>query len=203
MSGSTRDRVLKTLPVKQDGMILRLCTRADYDTLAKWPPYQWPYDGFNLRFSKMSKEELDRLYEERLGELDRVTLVAEEEDTVVSYIALLEIDWLSGESGNMAVRLHPEYTDRGIGTVMLILVGDWWFRNGMNKLRLDVAATNHRAVRSYVKAGFKEAGEFWRAAPDLAGLDLSEQKYDFLRDNVSLEGDVPLVRFYWMEKTRK
>ncbi len=203
MSGSTRDRMLKTLPAKQDGLTLRLCTRADYDALAKWPPYQWPFDGFNLRFSKMNKAELDGLYEERLRELDRVTLVAEEEGAIVSYIALLEIDWLRGVSGNMAVRLHPEYTDRGIGTEMLTLVGDWWFRNGMNELRLDVAATNHRALRSYIKAGFKETGEFWMEAADLAGLDLSQQKYDFLKGHVRLEGDVPMVRFFWMEKTRK
>ena len=103
----------------------------------------------------------------------------------------------------MAVRLHPEYTDRGIGTEMLTLVGDWWFRNGMNKLKLDLAATNHRAIRSYFKAGFKEVGEFWREAPDLAGVDLSEPRYDFKEGNIRLEGDVPMVRFFWMEKTRK
>ena len=203
MSGSIRDRVLKTLPVSQGELKVRLCERADYDSLASWPPYIWPYDGFNLRFAKMSSRELDRLYEERLVELDRVTMVAEVLGNVVGYIALLEIDWVSGVSLNMAVRLHPEYTNRGYGTDMLKLVSDWWFQNGMKKLRLDVAASNHRAIRSYEKAGFTNVGEFWGEAPDLAGLDLDEPRYDFLRDHVKLEGDVPKIRFYWMEKTRK
>ena len=85
---------------------------------------------------------------------------------------------------------------------MLGLVDGWWFRGGMNGLRLDVAASNGRAVGSYLRAGFSVVGEFWRDAPDLEGLDVSEPRFDFLRDHLCLSGDVPRIRFYWMESKR-
>ena len=200
MGDSIRDKLLASLPVSGDNLKIRLCERGDYDALAGWPPYLWPYDGFTLRFASMSRMELDQLHEDRLGEEDRVTLVADSgPDLVVGYVALVQIDWERGVAENMAIRLHPDHCDRGIGTRMLEQVRDWWFRCGMKGLRLDVAATNHRAVRSYLNAGFIVAGEFWREAPDLENVDMGDSRYDFLRGHTRFGGKVPETRFYWME----
>jgi len=200
MGGSIRDRVLGSLPIIGGNLRIRLCERSDYDALAGWPPYQWPYDGFNLRFTSMSGAELDQLHDDRLREEDRVTLVADSGlDLAVGYVALVQINWEEGVAENMAIRLHPDHCDRGIGTRMLEQVRDWWFRCGMKGLRLDVAATNHRAVRSYLNACFRVTGEFWREAPDLENVDVGDPRYDFLRGHTRFSGKVPETRFYWME----
>jgi hypothetical protein len=69
----------------------------------------------------------------------------------------------------------------------------------MEKEEIDVAATNQRAVRCYLNAGFQKTGEFWREASDLAGKDLNEQKYHFLGNHVDCNAEIPKIRFYWME----
>ena len=77
MGESIRSGLLSSLPVSVDGLVVRLCERSDYDVLAGWPPYAWPFDVFNLHFASMSRVELDRLHEERAGQGDRITLVVD------------------------------------------------------------------------------------------------------------------------------
>jgi len=198
--GSARNRLEASLPVHAEGLTLRLLNRADMDALARWPAYPWPHDVFRFSFRDLKPEEMDRAYDERNGDPNRITLVVDTSDTpAVGYIALIPIEWPTGWAENMAFRIHPASCDRGIGTRSLVLVCDWWFAQGMKGLRLDVAATNHRAVRCYEKAGFKKTGEFWRDAPDLAGKDLREATYSFLENHVDCSSDSPRVRFYWME----
>ena len=202
MSQSLRGKLIKTLPISKGTLKVRQCKRIDYDTLAHWPPYSWPYDVFNLRFATMTSQELDKLYKDRLGEENRITLIVDRKrDQAIGYIALIEIDWETRISGNMAIRLRPDHSDRGIGSEMLRLVKDWWFGADMRGLRLDVAASNGRAVKSYLNAGFIIVEEFWREAPDLENVDIMDSRYDFLREHLCLDSKVPKIRFYWMEST--
>ncbi len=200
MSGSIKDMMIKTLPYSHEDITLRTCERSDYDKLVSWSPYEWPFDGFNFSFASLNRHELDQLVRKRQQEVDRVTLVADLEDSmVVGYVALLEVDWKEGWAYNMSIRVHPEYLSRGNGTKMLRAVRDWWLNAGMKGLRLDVAASNQRALRSYEKAGFMVVDEFWREAPDLLGVDLSDPRYGFLEGNVEQGEGTPRIRFYLME----
>lgn len=42
----------------------------------------------------------------------------------------------------------------------------------MLPLHFDVAASNMRAVRCYLKVGFQITGEFWKKADDLINVDI-------------------------------
>ena len=188
------------LPIVADGLSIRLLTRADMRLLCEWPPYPRPYGVFRFSFSGQSVEDLDRTYEARMSDESRITLVADTAQTsAIGYIALVGVDWKRGICGNMAIRIRSDYCDRGIGSRVLREVRDWWFGHGMNLLRLDVAATNHRAIRCYLNVGYHKTGEFWRDAEDLVGENLSDRKYRFLGDDVDDSGATPKVRFYWME----
>ena len=183
-------------------MTIRLCTRADLDLLVSWPRYPWPYQAFAFSFRSFGLSERDAFFADRVQREDRITLVCDRgSDAAIGYIALLRIDWHGRKAGNMSLRVRPDWCSRGIGTQMLQLVSEWWFGCGMQALRLDVAATNQRAVRCYRKAGFAQAGEFWREAPDLQSVNLDDARYDFLRDHVHRSGAVPEIRFYWMRRT--
>jgi RimJ/RimL family protein N-acetyltransferase len=197
-----KERLLRSLPVRKRGFAIRLWKRHDLDTLASWPDYPAPFDGFGFSFASMDPDAKDILFRKREYQEDRITLVMDHErKAAIGYVALLEIDWNKRTIGNMGVRLHPSWCDKGVGTLMTATVADWCLGNGIKKLRLDVAAPNSRAVRCYEKAGFIITGEFWRKDRRLRDVNISESQYDFLREHVLTGSGVPEIRFWWMELT--
>ena len=196
--------IMESLPAESGELSVRRWRREDIDRFAGWPMYDSPFESFNevfqLRFAGMSAGERDALFGERERLEDRVTLVADHaSQPAIAYLALVEIDWAAGAVGNMAYRVEPTWCGRGVGTRVLSAVTSHFFRHGFRSLRLDVAASNARAIRCYEKAGFVRAGEFWREDPRLAEVDLDSSEWDFLRPHVRLDGPVPRIRFRWME----
>ena len=202
MSNPAARDLWQALPLRSDQMATKPCTRADLDLLASWPPYPWPYQAFDFSFRSLGPAEWEAFFDARIQRDDRLTLVCDlGTDAAIGYVALLEIDWARRTAGNMSLRVHPNWCGKGVGTRMLRMVGEWWFGYGMQALQLDVAASNQRAVRCYLKAGFAHMGEFWREAPDLLHVDIDDSRYAFLQDHVRRAGPVPEIRFYWMRRT--
>jgi RimJ/RimL family protein N-acetyltransferase len=194
-----RAEVRKALPISQPPLLVRHCERSDMDSLAAWPAYPEPYSVFTFSFADLGANEMDSLYRDREGQEDRMTLVADHGlAKCIGYAALLEIDWKRRESGNMALRVHPEWCGKGIGSGMLSAVRHWWLSSGMRCLCLDVASSNERAVRCYEKVGFAIAKEFWREAEDLKKVDLADPKWRFLDGHVRFTSQVPELRFLLM-----
>ena len=190
------------LPLISDSTTIRPCTRADLELLASWPRYPRPYQAFDFSFRSLGPAERDRFFVDWVQGDDRITLVCDRgSEAAIGYIALLRIDWHSRAARSMSLRVHADWCGRGIGTQMLQLVSEWWFGCDMQTLRLDVAASNQRAVRCYRKAGFAQRGELWREAPDLQSVDLEQAQYDFLQAHVRFSGPVPEIRFLWMCRT--
>ena len=199
----SKERLLGELPLHERSLRIRPSERADLDILAAWPEYPKPFQHFRFSFAALAPVERDALFCERERRADRISLVADCDDTrAIGYIALLEIDWHKAKVGNMSARVHPAWCGRGIGSLMLSLVSDWCIGNGIRSLRLDVAAANQRAVRCYEKAGFDRCGEFWRKDEGLEGIDLSAEEYDGIREHVRLRDRMPESRFWWMERNK-
>jgi RimJ/RimL family protein N-acetyltransferase len=199
-----KQRMLKSLPIEEGGFTIRLCTRRDLDDLSTWPDYPPAYNGFKFSFASMDQDERDILFQARECQEDKITLIMDhEKDAAIGYVALVEIDWNKHTIGNMGVRLHPAWCDRGVGTFLMFRIVDWCFGNGITSLRLDVAATNHRAVRCYEKVGLIRTGEFWRKDEKLRDVDLNEARYAFLGEHVRVHSDNPEIRFWWMEISNK
>jgi RimJ/RimL family protein N-acetyltransferase len=195
-----RAKLMETLPIRQEPMIVRLLERSDLDLLAQWPAYPEQYSVFTFGFASFGPAQMDSLYRERESDDNGFTLVVDRGSAKsIAYLAVLEIDWEVRWSGNMGIRVHPRWCDEGVGSWSLAAVAEWWFAAGMNGLRLDVASSNARAVRCYEKVGFVRTGEFWREAPDLRGADLTAPKWNFLAGHVRVRSDVPEVRFLFME----
>lgn len=197
---SLKEQLVNRLPMTQGRYTVRLCKRGDLDRLADWPAYPFPYEGFVFSFAAMDSMERDALYRERDCDNGRITVVMDcARETAIGYLALVNIDWNQRVVGDMSLRLHPMWCDRGIGTLMLSCVSGWCFRSGIRALRLDVAASNRRAVRCYEKVGFRRIGELWREADDLRNADLNAPEYRFLREHVRTHCGSPVVRFWKME----
>jgi RimJ/RimL family protein N-acetyltransferase len=195
----SKDLLISSLPIRAGELSIRHLIRADMDQLSKWPNYLWPHDVFRFSFSSYDIDQMNRAFEMRTRNMDRITLVVDtSEAKVIGYVALVQVDWGARISGNMSFRIHPEFCDRGVGSRVMSMVRDWCFGQGMEVLRLDVAATNQRAIKCYLNAGFQKAEEFWREAHDLVGKNLSEQKYNFLEGHLDDSAEIPRIRFYWM-----
>lgn len=195
-----RERMLHSLPIKEREFCIRLCERRDLDELAAWPDYPPSYEAFNFSFASMDRDEKDILFRKREREEDRITLIMDnEEAAAIGYAVLHDIDWNERTISNMGIRVHPAWCDKGVGTFMISRVVHWCFTSGIRKLRLDVAAPNQRAVRCYEKAGFIRTGEFWCKDEKLKDVNLSDARYDFLREHLRVSSGIPEIRFWWME----
>ncbi len=180
--------------------MIRPWQRADIDRLARWPGYPFPYESLNYRFGVMSTAEKDNHYRVREDNRNRITLILDYAgQQAIGYAALVEIDWQIPSVGNMAVRIASDWCNKGVGTKLLRNIAHWCFAQGILSLRLNVAASNPRAVRCYEKAGYHITGEFWQNDEGLNAFALDQPGFDFLRPHVRMNGSVPQLRFYWME----
>jgi RimJ/RimL family protein N-acetyltransferase len=198
----TKKLLLGELPIGEGPLTIRAWTRNDLDTLAAWPRYPFPYEGFS--FVSMNSEERDKLFRGVQAKSNALPLVVDHTNQpAIGYIALTRIGWSERRVGNFGFRIHPDWVDKGVGTSVLCIVCLWLFNCGTSSIGVDVAVSNARAVRCYEKVGFYKVGEMWRKAQDLKGVDITGTRYDFLRPHLRQDGEVPELRFFLMEITPK
>ncbi len=192
--------IVQSLPLREHPLCLRMQTRQDLDTVADWPPYPPPYEGFALQFEDLTPRQRDDLFASRQADPHRITLIADHADRpCIAYLGLIQIDWRKRTVGNMGYRIHPAWCDQGFGTHIMRIVACWFLSHSFQTLRLDVVAANTRAIRCYEKVGFVKTGEFWKQDSMLSSLDLTQPCYECLRPHVRTEGYAPQLRFWWME----
>lgn len=195
----SRNDLVRVLPLRETELTVRQWTREDMDVLAEWPKYPFPYEGLEFSFRGMSCPGKGDVFRARQDKRDTIVLVADHVDQpVIGYVAPNQISWAERVVGNVGLRVHPAWCNRGVGTGMLRLLSHWLFGFGFESIRLDVAASNIRAIRCYEKVGFMRTGELWRGAPDLAGVDLGASRYESLRPHVRMKEATPQLRFWLM-----
>ena len=141
--------MLESLPIQEDGLTIRHWNREDIDLLASWPGYPFPFEAFDFSFRDSPAEERDRVFNRREARGDAMVLVLDHESRrAVGYISLKEINWEYGEIGDIGIRIEPSRRNRGTGTQALRMIAQWCFDNGIEEIRLDVAASNGGAIRS-------------------------------------------------------
>ena len=196
----SRQRMIESLPICKQDILIRAWKRIDLDEMAKWPGYPFPYQPFNSSLRNMDSQEKDQYFSKREHNPDRITLIIDHQNQrIIGYLALVDINWGSQEIGNMGFRIHPSWCDKGIGSLIIKAVSGWCIEGGIRTLRLDVAASNTRAIRCYEKAGYVKTAEFWRDDEGLKSIDVNQPKYDFLRPHVRFDKNIHQLRFWWME----
>ena len=197
---ATKEEMLRALPVVHGDLTIREWTRRDVDLLASWPAYPFPYEEFRFSFAQMDSAERDELFRARQEKPDTIVLVVDHRrQPAIGYIALRSIDWETGTIGNLGFRVHPGWCGRGVGTSVLRCVTQWSFERGVVLWRLDVAASNTRAVRCYERVGFVPTGKIWREASDLCDVDLDAPRYDFIRPHIRRRDGKVELKFLVME----
>lgn len=100
---------------------------------------------------------------------------------VIGALSLREIE--RPVSARLGIRLGADFVNRGYGSEALRLFLPYYFHaSDFERLFLDVAATNERAIHVYEKLGFRQTGRHYRNVPDGQDLGfLEEEPYRKLR----------------------
>jgi RimJ/RimL family protein N-acetyltransferase len=154
-----RADLISVLPFDVDTFHFRNLERSDIDSRCNWPPYPIPYEGFDSSLKQRSEKERNERFGRDNNDANRLYLAVEEsKKTLIGTFGLLDIDWQNYIIGNMAIRVHPYWCDKGTGTHLLLCVMHWLKVCGFRQVRLDVMESNQRARRCYQKVGFVKTG---------------------------------------------
>jgi RimJ/RimL family protein N-acetyltransferase len=149
-----------------DGFILRKPEPADVKAL-----YRQKNDaeiaamlgGFSTGYSETDLAEWVEYHRKRSDEV--IWIVAREADNeCVGHVGLYQIDHRV-RSAEFAILLGDRNAwGKGLGLACTRFAADYGFRQlNLNRIHLSVLATNERAIRLYLSAGFREEGRLRQA----------------------------------------
>jgi aminoglycoside 6'-N-acetyltransferase len=117
--------------------------------------------------------DIARVHDELITPGDATVVFAVEADgQVIGLIQYFEEDDPEYRSAAIDISLDPEWHHRGLGGDALRTLARHLFTDrGHHRLTIDPTATNHPAIRSYERVGFRPVGvmrKYWRSpgSPD-------------------------------------
>ena len=177
---------------------IRPMERTDVVAMMRWRRFADPmYQPFD--FPRQSQAEHLRWFEWRSKDPSRRLCTIEDEfHRVIGSLTLREIN--GRKSARLGITIGADFVSQGYGTEALELFFDHYFDEmGFQRMILDVAATNLRAVRCYRALGFRQSGYHYRSATESSYRILQEEpQYRHLRRFFRRQGMVTQVMFYDM-----
>jgi RimJ/RimL family protein N-acetyltransferase len=176
--------------------------------MSKWETFEDPlYRLFD--WPRRGAVENGLWYAELVRDRRRVYYAVDNErQTLIGRISLREIR--GRESARLGIGFGMQYVSQGYGTEALrLFLGYYFERLGFQRMVLDVAAINVRAVRCYERCGFKRTGSSYQSLPrNTDTLFLDEEPYRHLRKYVRSDGwrdltlsyDMVLEREEWLAR---
>ena len=146
--------------VAHRGLRVRPFERRDIPWMQQWQPHTdpllKPYD-----MPRLSGEQHEQFWEYWTGKPATISLVGELNSRCIAHI-LLRDHCEAQASADLGIALDPAYLDRGLGTELLRLTRAYAAQTlGIEKITLEVAGWNRRALAAYAKAGFEEIDRRW------------------------------------------
>ena len=143
---------------------IRPWRRHDDEIVDAWPAYDDPLDIlWNLprQLTAGSATWYDGFDS---AAMRRVWAVEDHSGQLIGRISLREIDERHS-TARLGITFGAPYVGRGLGTEALATFLDYYFSDlGFKAMVLDVAGPNQRAVRCYLRLGFRSVDVDWRDA---------------------------------------
>jgi diamine N-acetyltransferase len=189
--------------LKGERVTIRPLTRQDLRTMSKWPSFDDPlYRLFD--WPKRSELSDDLWFYQLLRDKSRIYFAVEtREGELIGRLSLRDVR--KPVSARLGIGFGPQYVGRRYGTEALQLFLHYYFREmRFERMVLDVAAVNERAVRCYERCGFQHTGEHYQYAGSDRDLHfLDESPYDRLRHLFKRDHHRNLMLAYDMEIRRE
>ena len=145
--------------------VVRWFQRGDVDKRQAWPSHTDPLYSHNDP-RPMSNRERDFWFLERSSSATyKMFAIDDLRGNLVGWLTLRNINPQASTSV-LGIALNPVWMNMEYGTDSLMAFLDCYFDGmGFKEMRLDVAAFNGRAMRSYEKCGFRYIGQHWTEHP--------------------------------------
>lgn len=179
-------------------VVIRPLRLADLDEMNTWPLSDDPrYKLFDWPICSPAQNEI--WFDNLIRDPSRVYYAVEDEtDHLIGRISLREIrkHW----SARLGIGFGAPFVGRGYGTEALQIFLKYYFQVlGFERLVLDVAAINERAIRCYLRCGFKKTGAIYRGLTSYDDLDfLQDQTFRHLKRFFKLGGRYRRMLYYDM-----
>lgn len=169
------------ISLKGPRVTIRLLRKEDLDVMSAWEPFEDPVDRL-FDWPRRSPAENAFWFSELQRDKTRLyCAVDNESQTLIGRISLREI--FGRHSARLGIGFGRDYVSQGYGTETLRLFLDHYFdKMGFDRIVLDVAAVNKRAIACYERCGFTYTGSHYQYAgqgPDMAFLQ--EEQYREVR----------------------
>jgi RimJ/RimL family protein N-acetyltransferase len=145
--------------------------REDLEQMQDWRPFRDPLHGL-WHIPRRTPVSRDIWFALHGSDPTRMWFSIERrrDGQVIGALSLREIE--RPVSARLGIRLGADFVDRGYGSEALRLFLPYYFHTSdFERLFLDVAATNERAIHVYEKLGFRRINRHYRNVP--SGHDLS------------------------------
>jgi RimJ/RimL family protein N-acetyltransferase len=182
---------------------VRPMRRRDLDEMHHWRRFVDPlYAPFD--FPRRSAAEWDQWFRWRSKDpTRRLYVIQNEQHQVIGSLTLREID--NRRSARLGITLGADFVSQGYGTEALRRFCDYYFDTlGFERIILDVAAINQRAIRCYLGLGFAQTDQHYQPADSQAyQVIMREPAYRHVRRFFRAGSPRPRLLFYDMELTRE
>lgn len=135
--------------------VVRKAKAEDFDEIAAWPEYPPPYEGMTM--TKAHREPDGFFWWQQIERPERChySVVLSQTGEIIGVHAFVRIDWERRVVRNMGCRIRSDLCNQRYGTETLRPLLATVLNAGITTIRLDVIATNPRAVRCYEKCGMQ------------------------------------------------
>lgn len=152
----SKSYIVSELPIKDGHYTIRSLERMDLDTYSEWPDYPVHYKRFNTSLKELPYSERDKRWRHYHRDHETIELIVDHAGVdCIAKFTLKNVNWKKSSIGNVGIRLHPDYCDKGHGSTLLSLIRDWCFRLGILRIQFDVLKSNERAIQCYLNSDFK------------------------------------------------
>ncbi len=160
ISPSASPAAILTLPLQGPRLCIRPLERRDLDRRQMWRPFD---DVLHLIWDmpRCSPRENDSWFAQMTDGRRRLAYGVDDGTTqLVGMISLRDISW--GNTSRLGIAFSSLHVGQGYGSEALHLFLPYYFLTlKFQRMVLDVAAANTRAVRCYRKAGFRQISSHW------------------------------------------
>ncbi len=190
--------------LKGDKVQIRALEREDVDRRLKWRPYPDPlYFHYNL--GDITDQEKEAWFLKRKTDVFRLFLSIEDmQGRLAGFVSLHRIN-ASEKTAWFGIYLGYEFVDRGLGTDATLTLLKYYFEElKFERLYLDVASLNKRAIRCYEKCGFRFVRKKYNDHDPRKSIDIfGDDRFKDIRKYFFKDGKKVLVEFDEMEITKE
>ncbi len=170
----------------------------------EWKPYPDPlYHHYNL--GNLTEDDKNTWFLKRKNNISSACLsIDNAKGQLIGFLSLYKINFHT-RTAWLGIFLGHEFVDQGLGTDTILTLLKYYFEElKFDKLFLDVASHNKRAIRCYEKCGFEFIRKKYNLHDPRMNLDIfGDERFKDVRKYFLKKGNKMMAEFNQMEISKE